>query len=68
NSFGYGFGTATSSQARHPASQLGCHLSVQQPQVVSEVLTAETDRLVEEYFTMQDHLAEQRRIDMRIGI
>jgi tRNA(adenine34) deaminase len=37
-------------------------------EVVSEVLTSETDPLVSEYLTIEHYLAEQRRIDMRLGL
>ncbi|MGW5439685.1 hypothetical protein, partial [Nocardia asteroides] len=38
NSFGYGLGTVTSSQAYLSASHLGCHLPLQQHQLTAEAL------------------------------
>jgi tRNA(adenine34) deaminase len=37
-------------------------------EVVSEVLTAETDPLIGDYLKIERYLAEQRRIDVRLGL
>lgn len=36
--------------------------------VVSEVLTTETDPLITDYLELEGHLAGQRRIDMKLGL
>jgi tRNA(adenine34) deaminase len=37
-------------------------------EVVSEVLSDETDPLIADYLEVEKHHAEQRRVDMRLGL